>query len=108
AEAVMTYGRLPPAELALFNDLLGSTPSRAQLVAPPAGGYLLELQPISTRWSDQAVNRLAGAFGSMLRRAYPPRLKLCEGCGAAFWDATRSRTRRRCSTSTCGNRDRVR
>jgi predicted RNA-binding Zn ribbon-like protein len=108
ADAVAAYGRLPPAELALLNELLSATPLRAQLVAPPVGGYVLDLQPLATEWSDYAIGQLAGAFGSMLRRSHPPRLKLCEGCRTAFWDATRSRTRRWCNTSTCGNRARVR
>jgi predicted RNA-binding Zn ribbon-like protein len=108
AESLAVRGTLRPRELAQFNELIGATPMRTQLVALPYGGYLIDLQPLSDDGVERALRELAGEFGSMLRRSYPPRLKLCEGCGAVFWDGTRSRTRRWCDTRTCGNRARVR
>jgi predicted RNA-binding Zn ribbon-like protein len=108
AESMAQRGTLRPGELAEFNELIGATPMRTQLVALPYGGYLIDLEPLSGDCVERAVRELAGEFGSMLRRAHPPRLKLCEGCGAMFWDGTRSRTRRWCDTRTCGNRARVR
>jgi predicted RNA-binding Zn ribbon-like protein len=107
-ERVATQGGLGPEELAEFNALIGTVPMRSQLVALPHGGYLIDLQPISEDCVVRAVRELAGEFGSMLRRSHPPRLKLCDGCGAFFWDGTRSRTRRWCDGRTCGNRARVR
>ena len=108
AEAVAEHGLLPPRELAELNAVIGSTPVRAELVAQPEGGYLVAMTPVADEWRDRAVRELAGAFASLLRQAFPPRLKLCDGCGAVFWDSTRSRTRRWCDTRTCGNRARVR
>ena len=97
-----------PRELSELNRLIGATPVRAQLREQPEGGYLVELTPVADEWRKLAVRELAGAFASMLRQAHPPRLKLCESCGAVFWDGTRSRTRRWCDSRTCGNRERVR
>jgi predicted RNA-binding Zn ribbon-like protein len=107
-ESLAVRGTLRPRELAEFNELIGVTPMRTQLVALPYGGYLIDLEPLSGDSVERAVRELAGEFGSMLRRAFPPRLKLCDGCGTVFWDGTRSRTRRWCDGRTCGNRARVR
>jgi predicted RNA-binding Zn ribbon-like protein len=101
-------GTLRPRELAELNELIGAIPMRTQLVALPYGGFLIDLQPLSDDCVERAVRELAGEFGSMLRRSFPPRLRLCDGCGSVFWDGTRSRTRRWCDGRTCGNRARVR
>jgi predicted RNA-binding Zn ribbon-like protein len=108
AIAVSKHETLPPAELAAFNEVIGATPVRAQLELAPGGGYILDLHPLAADWFGYVVRELAGEFGSMLRLAFPPRIKLCEECGSVFWDGTRSRTRRWCDSRTCGNRVRVR
>ena len=108
ARAVVEHGTLPDAELAELNAVIRATPVRAELVTQRDGGYLLSLTPLADTWRELAVRELAGAFASMLRQSFPPRLKLCDNCGTAFWDGTRSRTRRWCDSRTCGNRVRVR
>jgi predicted RNA-binding Zn ribbon-like protein len=83
---------------------------RAQLVREPDGGYVVDFTPVGGAWVERVERELAGAFGSILRRSRPPRLKRCadKSCRRAFYDATRSRTRRWCDSGTCGNRARVR
>ena len=68
-----------------------------------------ELQ-ISLVDQRRGLERVSGAFASLLRRSRPPRLKRYADpvCRRAFVDDTRSRTRRWCDLGTCGNRARVR
>jgi predicted RNA-binding Zn ribbon-like protein len=109
-DAVWERQSLSAEELAALNDVIGATPVRAQLVAAPAGGFLLAMTPLAAAWEDEAVRELAGTFAAALRRTWPPRLKRCSNpdCRAAFYDATRSRTRCWCDGRACGNRVRVR
>ena len=100
---------LSDEQLAELNAVIGRTPVVARIEAGGGGRYVLDLTPVSATWEEHAVRELAGSFGSILRRA-PDRLKLCENpdCGRAFFDRTRSRTRRWCDSGSCGNRARVR
>ena len=108
AEALAERGRLAPDELAALNEVIGRTPVRAQLWEAPSGAYLVDMQPVGApSWEEHAVRELAGSFAALLRRAHPSRLRLCESCGRAFWDASKNRSRRWCDTRTCGNRVRV-
>jgi predicted RNA-binding Zn ribbon-like protein len=102
--------RLDRSELAALNAVLSLAPVRARVEAGDGGGYVVEMTPVGGRWEDVAVRELAGAFASMLRRSHPLRLKLCadDACRIAFYDDTRSRTRRWHDPATCGNRARVR
>jgi predicted RNA-binding Zn ribbon-like protein len=109
AETVAGGRELDQGELAALNAVIGRTPVVARLEPGGEGRYVLDLTPVAESWEDRAVRELAGSFGSILRRA-PNRLKLCENpdCRRAFFDRTRSRTRRWCDSGTCGNRLRVR
>jgi predicted RNA-binding Zn ribbon-like protein len=109
-DAVATRQALTGDELADLNAVIGATPVRAQLVAAPNGGFLVAMTPLAATWVEETVRELAGTFAALLRRSWPPRLKQCANgdCRAAFYDTTRSRTRRWCDGSTCGNRVRVR
>jgi predicted RNA-binding Zn ribbon-like protein len=109
-DTVAAEAPLSPGELAELNEVTGRLPVRAQLKAEPAGGYVVDFAPVGGAWIDRVERELSGAFASILRRSQPPRLKRCaaEGCGRAFYDQTRSRTRRWCDSRTCGNRSRVR
>jgi predicted RNA-binding Zn ribbon-like protein len=109
AETVAAGHELDADELAALNAVIGRTPVRARLERGGEGRYVLELTPVAESWEERAVRELAGSFGSVLRRA-PNRLKLCENpdCRRAFFDRTRSRTRRWCESGGCGNRLRVR
>jgi predicted RNA-binding Zn ribbon-like protein len=108
-ETVASGAELSAAELAAFNDVIGSTPVVARIEPGGEGRYVLDLTPVGGSAHDRLLRELAGSFGSILRRA-PDRLKLCENpeCRRAFFDRTRSRTRRWCDSGACGNRARVR
>ena len=110
ADALAAGRALSPAELAELNAVTGRLPVRAQLVVEPFGGYVVDFTPVGGEWVDRVERELSGAFGSILRRSRPPRLKRCadESCRRVFYDATRSRTRRWCDSGGCGNRARVR
>lgn len=108
AETVDTGSALSAAQLRRLNDVIGRLPVRAQLEAVDGGGYLVDFAPVGGDDLDQLERDLTGAFVSMLRRAHPPRVKVCPGCGAVFYDESRSRTRPWCDSRTCGNRHRVR
>jgi len=108
-ETVASGAELSADELAAFNAVIGRTPVVARIEPGGEGRYVLELTPAGGSRQDRTLRELAGSFGSILRRA-PDRLKLCENpeCRRAFFDRTRSRTRRWCDSASCGNRDRVR
>jgi predicted RNA-binding Zn ribbon-like protein len=108
ADVVAVGNPLSTSDLAAFNEVLERTPVRAQLIAD-GERYVVDMTPVTTGWREFAIREVAGSFSAMLR-ADPSRLKLCAapGCGRAFWDDTRSRTRTWCDSRTCGNRVRVR
>ena len=108
AETVSGGDVLSPDQLRRLNSVIGRRAVRARLEVTPAGGYLVDFTPVGGDWIEQQERELAGIFSSLLRRSIPPRIKVCPGCGTAFYDETRSRTRRWCDSSTCGNRARVR
>jgi predicted RNA-binding Zn ribbon-like protein len=110
-ELAMTVGdgkALSPDQLARINEVIGRRPVRAQLEPVDSGGYLVDFTPVGGDWIGQVERDLAGAFVWMLRRAHPPRIKVCAGCGAVFYDGSKNRSRRWCDSRTCGNRARVR
>jgi predicted RNA-binding Zn ribbon-like protein len=107
AETVAAGKTLAPAQLARLNALLRLTPVEARIRSGGDGRYVLDLEPVGGSAADRAARELAGAFGSLLRRA-PDRLRRCEECDLFFLDSTRSHTQRFCDSRTCGNRARVR
>ena len=109
AETVASGAELSSEQLAEFNAVIGRTPVVARIEPGGEGRYVVDLTPVGGSEQDRLVRELAGSFGSILRRA-PDRLKLCDNpdCRRAFFDRTRSRTRRWCDSGTCGNRARVR
>jgi predicted RNA-binding Zn ribbon-like protein len=76
--------------------------------AEPAGLPLRWVVPADGRRA--VADRLALATVDLLSTGDLSRIRRCEGegCGWFFLDATRSRTRRWCASSDCGNRARVR
>jgi predicted RNA-binding Zn ribbon-like protein len=109
AASLSERGELAPAELAGFNAVIGEVPVRTQLAAGRDGGYVLVMEPLSVRWIDLALRELAGTFGSLLR-SDASRIRVCANpvCERAFYDESRSRTRRWCDSRACGNLMRVR
>jgi predicted RNA-binding Zn ribbon-like protein len=105
---VVASGRpLSAKDLTDLNDVLGATPVRST-VEREGDRYILDMRPVANGWLQVTIREVTGSFTAMLR-ADPSRLRICAapGCGTAFWDETRSRTRTWCDTRTCGNRVRV-
>jgi predicted RNA-binding Zn ribbon-like protein len=109
AGTVSAGAPLTRSQLAALNEVIGRAPVRAH-VLPEAGGYVVEMTPVADTWIQLAVRQLAGSFVSALRQSQPPRVRLCanDSCRRAFYDESKSRTRRWCDPSACGNRARVR
>jgi predicted RNA-binding Zn ribbon-like protein len=78
--------------------------ARSELTGPPMQWQLTPGQPadIPRLLALQVLDLLQSPQLPLLRRCHGP------GCGWLFLDRTRSRTRRWCSTSLCGNRERAR
>jgi predicted RNA-binding Zn ribbon-like protein len=108
-EVAQTLSRdaVPSSEqLEAVNAVLRTAPVRPHLFHD-GSRYGLELTPL--RRDERAVlAELTGHFARLVLRLQPPRLKLCPGCGRAFYDESRNRSRRWCESQTCGNRIRVR
>ena len=90
----------PPGLRALLLDAL----AHSDLTGPPMRWQLTPLQhpDIPRLLALQVLDLLQSPQLHLLRRCHGP------GCGWLFLDRTRSHTRRWCSTSDCGNRDRAR
>jgi predicted RNA-binding Zn ribbon-like protein len=90
----------PPDLRALLLDAL----ARSELTGPPMRWQLTPDQhpDIPRLLALQVLDLLQSPQLSLLRRCHGP------GCGWLFLDRTRSHTRRWCSSSDCGNRERAR
>jgi len=94
-----------PKELQSLNRILAAAGSRRGLVSTVRG--------YGWGWLDdtEGVERLLWpvAFSAARLLAGPEliRLKVCDGCGRLFLDASRNRSRRWCDMQECGNRAKV-
>ncbi|GAA3178511.1 MULTISPECIES: CGNR zinc finger domain-containing protein [Streptomyces] len=103
ATAAALQEALPPSALHVIND--ASVQGRAAAVLTPEG---------ERRWRLGSASRVEDALGVIAADAIgviagerDGRLALCASptCRAAFFDTSRSRTRRWCDMNTCGNRE---
>lgn len=106
-ETVARGGRPARADLARLNASL-----RGGRLAPvlAADGPEFELRLVPGKRDAASVRaELAAALAELLANGEPERLKVCDnpGCRFAFYDASRNRSRRWCSHTTCGNLDKV-
>ncbi|GAA6154928.1 CGNR zinc finger domain-containing protein [Pyruvatibacter sp. HU-CL02332] len=88
-----------------LNDLFADIAFHAEFA--PSG----HIQFVSGRHPfDHALGKLVGAILEGQQDGTWDRLKCCEleSCGWAFYDSTRSRTKRWCSMKTCGSRHKAR
>lgn len=92
--------------LDMVNALLGKLTFHMQL-HPVAGSMVLEEQA-SAEGSKVAV-AIAADFARFVVNYEAPRLKHCDNpaCAMVFYDRGKNMRRRWCSTSICGNRDKV-
>ncbi len=89
-------------DLDALNALIEKAPSVSLLTWN--GAYHLELKPHRQDW-DLVMAKIAISFADLLVNYDLKRLKICENpyCSGIFYDQTKSRTRRWCTNSKCGN-----
>jgi predicted RNA-binding Zn ribbon-like protein len=94
---------LPAAAVRIVND--SSARGRAAAVLTPDGARRWQLDPASA--VEDALGVIAADAVAIVSGARDGRLALCASptCRAAFFDTSRSRTRRWCDMNTCGNRE---
>jgi hypothetical protein len=110
ADSVAAGRALSPSELAALNEVTGRLPVCARLVSEPDGGYVIDFTPVGGEWVDRVERELSGAFGSILRRSRPPRLKRCadEFCRGSSTTRRAAEPAAGCDSGIRGNRARVR
>lgn len=103
ATAAAVRDALPASALHVINDR--SRQGRAAAILTPEGKRRWRLRPAS-RVAD-ALGVIAADAISIIAGERDGRLALCASpsCRAAFFDTSRSRTRRWCDMNTCGNRE---
>lgn len=96
-------GQIADDDLAKFNAILLKVPLKRSLNRD-AGGYRLELLPVKKDW-DWVQAEIAASLAHLLSYHDPRRLKICANvyCRGAFFDDSKSRTKRYCTPEKCGN-----
>ncbi len=107
-DAIAAGGEPAAADLAGLNAVLAAAPVRRVLVCAD-GGYRLVAEPLTRDWA-WVLAEIAHAFAHLLTEHDPTRLHTCDNadCRWAFYDTSRSRTRRFCDSTSCGNLVKVR
>ncbi|ATL30832.1 CGNR zinc finger domain-containing protein [Streptomyces formicae] len=102
ATAAALQDALPASAVQVINDR--STQGRASAVLTPGGERRWQLSPTSP--VEDALGVIAADAISVVAGERDGKLALCASptCRAAFFDTSRSRTRRWCDMNTCGNR----
>ncbi|BDU06713.1 CGNR zinc finger domain-containing protein [Nocardia cyriacigeorgica] len=103
ATAAAVGDPLPESAVRVINEC--SRQGRAAAVLTPEGARRWELGPDSD--VEDALGVIAADAISIVAGERDGRLALCASptCRAAFFDTSRSRTRRWCEMNTCGNRE---
>lgn len=102
ATAAARRDALPASAVRVINDR--SAQGRAAAILTPEGTRRWQLGPASG--VEDALGVIAADAISVIAGERDGRLALCASptCRAAFFDTSRSRTRRWCDMNTCGNR----
>ncbi|QKW05214.1 ABATE domain-containing protein [Streptomyces sp. NA04227] len=103
ATAAAIRDPLPVSAVHVINDF--SAQGRAAAVLTPEGNRRWQLSSASC--VEDALGVIAADAISVIAGERDGRLALCASptCQAAFFDTSRSRTRRWCEMNTCGNRE---
>ncbi|GAB3168680.1 CGNR zinc finger domain-containing protein [Myceligenerans halotolerans] len=103
ATAAARQDPLPAPAVSVINDC--STHGRAAAILTPEGERHWRLSSASA--VQDAMGVIAADAISIISGERDGRLALCASptCQAAFFDTSRSRTRRWCDMNTCGNRE---
>ncbi|MEV6485558.1 CGNR zinc finger domain-containing protein [Streptomyces sp. NPDC051576] len=102
ATAVANRSPLPSSAVQVINDC--STDGRASVILTSEGGWEWRLGSASV---EDALSVIAADAVSIISGERHGKMALCESptCRAAFFDISRSGTRRWCEMNTCGNRE---
>ncbi|OKJ68711.1 CGNR zinc finger domain-containing protein [Streptomyces sp. CB02460] len=102
ATAAALQDPLPACAVRTLNDRSGQ--GRATAMLTPEGKHRWQLGPASAL--EDALGVIAADAIAIVAGERDGRLALCASptCRAAFFDTSRSRTRRWCDMNTCGNR----
>ncbi|MFI5624847.1 CGNR zinc finger domain-containing protein [Nocardioides sp. NPDC051685] len=103
ATAAALQQTLPRSAVRVINDR--STNGRASAILTPDGNRRWQLGSASA--IEDALGVIAADAIAIIAGERDGRLALCASptCRAAFFDTSRSRTRRWCDMNTCGNRE---
>lgn len=109
AEDLDAGRQLSDEDLAGLNAVLEKAPSVRRLAWDGEGRYAIELAPLEKDW-NWVLAELAASFVDLVTQHDPRRVKVCENpdCRWVFYDESRSRSRRWCDASGCGNLLKVR
>lgn len=99
---------VPADDIAELNGFLADAPLTRRLERAD-GGFALRQEPLARDW-NWVLAEIAASFAEILTRHDLRRLRVCENaeCRWAFYDASRSRTKRWCDDASCGNLHKVR
>lgn len=102
-ETIGQQETIEPQDLAELNTRLGKT-SFTHRIARIDQGYHLESIPAQQDW-NWMQSEIVSDFMALLNDYDPLRLKMCANpyCRWVFYDETKSRTRRYCTTDKCAN-----
>src|SRR6185312_7968664 len=104
----LAEGQIDEQEQAALNAILLKMPLRHHLVKDTTG-YRLEMVPLKKDW-DWVQAEIAASFAHLLVDQDRKRLKICANpnCRWVFYDESKSRTRRYCTSDKCANLLKVR
>ena len=105
---VLANGQLSDIDLTRLNAFLSKTASIRQLVQDERG-YRLELSPLWKHW-DWVQAEIVASFAELLAFHDPQCIKVCQNayCRWVFFDESKSRTQRYCTSNKCANLLKVR
>ena len=97
--------RAREAALEEINRVLGRSVGTRRVEALPDGGYVRSFVPVGDAFSGLVIPVIESAVDTLVRGELV-RIHRCADrrCPRVFIDVTRSRTRRWCDMTTCGNR----
>lgn len=111
AESVSQGRALEASSVDLLNRCLSGGLSVRRMTVEDGESplYRFESVPAGSGWA-QAKAEIAGSFAGTLSANEPSRIRICcnPDCLWVFYDDTRSRTKRYCEDSACGNLMKVR
>lgn len=99
----LAHGQPSEEDIAALNAILQAAPSKRYL-SWDGEDYNLTLVPVENDW-NWVKAEIASSFAELLVDYEPERLKICENvhCRWIFYDESKSRTRRYCTTNKCAN-----